>query len=218
MARLPTAAAVLLGVLLAAASVPAARAQWTPDNFIASGDACRSAGRHAGAGAARDACASARASCRGGPLMTSSGPSRGIGPVSLPQCANIAYGSCQQAADWRKAPCAGELRNGAGRCSPSEFGSYYDAAMASSCYAAAAGISDVAPGTRSWAGPYGPSVPVVVSPGSVVGGAIGSAIGGSVAGRGIGSAVGGVVGTAVGNAADRVAIRTVADLVGRRRA
>ena len=71
------------------------------------------------------------------------------------------------------------MRSGYGRCSASAFQSYCTAAANGACYSAAAAITDVAPGTNDWAPrpwyPSGPAIPVVVSPGSIIGGGAGSA-------------------------------------------
>jgi hypothetical protein len=202
------AAAAALLLLLAGPAV--ARAQLQPNNFITSGDACRSQGAAGGPAAARRACNAAIDRCRGGGLV-GAGRSSGIGAVSLPQCANIGLGACQSAADPWRSPCAYQMRSGYGTCSGQTFQSYYTAAATSFCTAHAQTISGVTPGTNQWAPtPYGPTVPAVISPGSVVGGAIGSSIGSAIGGSGsIIGAIGGAIGAGIGNTVDRAAINAI---------
>ncbi|GBF89836.1 hypothetical protein Rsub_02540 [Raphidocelis subcapitata] len=195
------AASVLLALLAFAGS---AAAQLNPNNFIADGDYCRSAGSSAGYDAARRACEAARSRCSG---ALSAGSPGGIGAVSLPQCSSIAKGACQQAADKWRAPCGGEMRSGYGRCSAADFASAYDSAADAECFYSAQGITGVNPGTNSWSGaPIG--VPAVVSPGSIVGAGVGATIGNRVAGP-VGAVVGGVIGTGIGNSVDRAAINAI---------
>ncbi|KAI8465585.1 MAG: hypothetical protein J3K34DRAFT_436564 [Monoraphidium minutum] len=207
----------LLVLLTCLASARRGAAQLSPNNFITSGDTCRNAGASAGYSAASQACSAARARCGGG--VFGSAPGGSIGAVSLGQCANIAYGSCQQYADPWSSPCRSEMSSGSGRCSGSEFQSYYRAAAQSACYTAAQSVTGVNPGTNTWSdnGYYpGPRVPAVISPGSVVGGAIGSEVGRAIGGGVIGEVVGGAIGSGIGNAGDRIAINTISGILGRR--
>ena len=192
-----------LACAVAAACAPrGASAQLTPENYIASGDQCRAAGAASGAGAARDACRAAVDACARTLLGSSGPPATSIGAVSLPQCANVALGACQSAADVFSSPCAREARLGSGVCDAATFRSIYERRMTSGCYAAASRATGVVPGTNSWSGsPYArPSVGAVVSPGSVVG----SAIGGAIAGQ-----AGSYIGSAIGNGVDRAVVNTV---------
>ena len=199
----PAGAAALLALALALAAPLAARAQgWSPDNFIASGDNCRAAGARRGRAAGAEACSVARSAC-GAPRMAGSGaPAGGIGAVSLPQCANIAYGACQADAAPGRSPCAREAALGFGSCDARAFASIYAGAMGRACYAAAQTVSGVDPGTNQWA-PVPGRVPAVVSPGSVVGQGVGSAIGSAIGGGpGVISSVAGSIGARIGNSVD----------------
>lgn len=98
------------------------------------------------------------------------------------------------------------MQSGYKMCDGASFHSLYDSAMNSNCYADAAKVTGVAPGTNVVVGPT--HVPAVVSPGSVVGDGVGSAIGGAVAGP-IGAAVGGAIGTAVGRSVDQAVVNVV---------
>jgi uncharacterized membrane protein len=96
------------------------------------------------------------------------------------------------------------MRNGFGRCSPSDFASAYDSAANTECYQAAQGITGVNPGSNSWSGaPV--RVPAVISPGSIIGAGVGASIGERVGGP-VGAVVGGIIGSDVGSRFDRAAI------------
>jgi len=96
----------------------------------------------------------------------------GIGWVSLPQCANVAMGACQQSANgW--AVCGGELANGYGNCAANTFQAYFNDAAKNACGQYAQAVTGVVPGTNQWA-PVQPQPYIVIGsagPGGAIGGA-----------------------------------------------
>jgi hypothetical protein len=187
-----------------------------PDNYIASGDQCRNSGARYGPSAASSACQQARQYCSGPQGRLGAAPG-GIGAVSLPQCSNIAFGSCQQAGEPGRSPCAREVYGGYGSCGAQQFQSLYTNALGRSCYQWAQSTTNVNPGTNQWADPYYPGpnrVPAVISPGSLIGGAVGNQVGNQVGP--IAGVVGTVIGSQVGNAIDRTALNVVSGIFGRK--
>jgi hypothetical protein len=72
----------------------------------------------------------------------------------LPQCANIAFGACQQRANdaysWGN-PCRDALRSGYAQCSAQQFRQFYEGETRDLCYNNAKSVSGVNPGTNQCA-------------------------------------------------------------------
>ena len=100
----------------------------------------------------QSACDTTKQYCNGGmqPQVQGLGA---IGPVTLSQCSNIAMGSCQQSANsaWLS-PCAMALSTGYGQCTADQFTQFYSGETESLCRAFALTVTDVDPGSHSWAG------------------------------------------------------------------
>lgn len=108
------------------------------------GDRCRRLGRDYGRDAAAKACKTTEQFCNGGtqPIAARSARSGGIGRVTLQQCANIAYGACQQVAlDPSKSPCGRSLTFGFRQCNAQRFTDFYRGEVDEYCYNLAKAIA-----------------------------------------------------------------------------
>lgn len=90
------------------------------------GDDCKRKGQQFGRDVARQACDTTRKFCNGGQKpLAAKAMSSNIGTVSKRQCANIAYGACQQVAmDRSKSPCGRDF-NGFRQCNARQFMDFY---------------------------------------------------------------------------------------------
>lgn len=106
------------------------------------GNKCRRLGQQYGKDASRQACSTTEKFCNGGqPVAKAALKSGGIGRVTLDQCANIAYGACQQVA---LAPvtssCPRSLALGFRQCSARDFNQFYRGEIDEYCYKLAKAI------------------------------------------------------------------------------
>jgi hypothetical protein len=89
--------------------------------------------------ASKSACETTKTYCNGGkpPGTRTFG---GIGQVSLPQCANIAFGRCQQVAmdpinlTGPNSACGHSLMHGFRQCNRQQFRSFYEGEVNELCY------------------------------------------------------------------------------------
>jgi hypothetical protein len=107
------------------------------------GDECRRLGRQYGRDAAANACRTTEQFCNGGTQPVATRASRSsIGRVPLQQCANIAYGACQEVAlNPRTSPCGSRLTNGFRQCNAARFQDFYRGEIDEYCYRLAAAIA-----------------------------------------------------------------------------
>lgn len=100
-----------------------------PPQPIVDGERCKAFGASAGAQVAQDACATAMLYCNGGRKPVGS-----FFPVTLQQCANIAYGVCQQQATAANAvSCSTYWAFGYKQCTASQFWDFYKGEVDDGC-------------------------------------------------------------------------------------
>ncbi|KAI8464303.1 MAG: hypothetical protein J3K34DRAFT_120686 [Monoraphidium minutum] len=121
----------------------------TPDNVYVDDQWCIQSGAAAGRGAAASACAYAQSQCGANFGEGAGQQAYGSSAMPLSQCANAMMGSCQSASK-AAAPCWSEMRFGTAFCSAWKFQGLFDAAAKRSCYAQAAAITGVHPGSNDW--------------------------------------------------------------------
>eukprot|EP00878_Enallax_costatus_P016840 GHUV01017676.1.p1 GENE.GHUV01017676.1~~GHUV01017676.1.p1 ORF type:complete len:211 (-),score=46.58 GHUV01017676.1:521-1153(-) len=100
-----------------------------PPQPIVDGNKCKAYGQAAGTQVAKDACNTAMLYCNGGQKSLTS-----FFPVTLSQCANIAYGVCQQQATspW-SVSCSPYWSIGYKQCSGSQFWKFYQGEVNDRC-------------------------------------------------------------------------------------
>eukprot|EP00878_Enallax_costatus_P000124 GHUV01000164.1.p1 GENE.GHUV01000164.1~~GHUV01000164.1.p1 ORF type:complete len:211 (+),score=46.43 GHUV01000164.1:191-823(+) len=100
-----------------------------PPQPIVNGNKCKAYGQVAGTQVAKDACNTAMLYCNGGQKAFTS-----FFPVTLSQCANIAYGVCQQqATSPGSASCSPYWSVGYKQCSGTQFWKFYQGEVNDRC-------------------------------------------------------------------------------------
>lgn len=104
---------------------------------LVNGDICKAQGSNYGGTAASKACETAKLFCSGGVQATAFGA---IGPVTLGQCANIAFGACQQSvqSSWT---CSLERAIGYKQCTADQFRSFFNGEADDHCKTFATSIT-----------------------------------------------------------------------------
>jgi hypothetical protein len=107
------------------------------------GDECRRLGRQYGRDVAVKACKTTEQFCNGGQTPVGARASRSsIGRVTLQQCANIAYGACQEVAlNRNSSPCGRSLNGGFRQCSARQFQDFYRGEIDEYCFNLAKAIA-----------------------------------------------------------------------------
>eukprot|EP00878_Enallax_costatus_P000088 GHUV01000116.1.p1 GENE.GHUV01000116.1~~GHUV01000116.1.p1 ORF type:complete len:212 (+),score=44.59 GHUV01000116.1:194-829(+) len=108
-----------------------------PPQPIVNGNDCKAYGEIAGVTVAKNACNTAMLYCNGGQR-----PLTSFFPVTLSQCANIAYGVCQQQATspW-SVSCSSYWSLGYQQCSGSQFWEFYQGEVNDRCNQQVANIN-----------------------------------------------------------------------------